>query len=56
MACVIAWRDVGEHSASRTSFFREQDVRTPFVISPDGPWEVMGERTLFTQGENKEEV
>lgn len=53
MACVIAWRDVGERSASRTGFFREQDVRTARVIPPDGPWEVMGERTLFTQGKKK---
>lgn len=53
MACVIAWCDVGECSASRTGFFREQDVRMPLMISPDGPWEVMGERTLFAQGKKK---
>lgn len=56
MACVITWCHVGEGSTSRTGFFREPDVRTPLVIPADGPWEVMGERMLFTQGNSKEEL
>lgn len=56
MACVIAWRDVGECSASRIGFCREQDVRTPLMIPPDGPWEVRGERALFTQGKKKRAI
>lgn len=28
-------------------------MRIPLVIPPDGPWEVMGERMLFTRGKKK---